>query len=165
MGIRGVQFVLCTQDALAESAKAVLEELQRMKVSRNEPQYKNLLLLAAVELARSRMLSWTGYYNSVLTTILSVQIARLQKIQNHGARLVFRRIQQCHTSFEKQTALTSCSRMNRLQISSFVILVPPTVCPSCSLPSRYIRPSSRSIRPIFVNLKSAGARSFQRQLV
>lgn len=92
MGIRGVQFVLGTQGALAESAKAVLEELQWMKVRRNEPQYRNLLLLAAVELARSRMLSWIGYYNPVLTAIISAQIARLQKIQNHGARLVFRRI-------------------------------------------------------------------------
>ena len=92
MGIRGVQFVLGTQDAPAESAKAVLEELQWMKVSRNEPQYRNLLLLAAVELTRSRILSWIDYYNSVLTTIISAQILRLQKIQNHGVRLIFRRI-------------------------------------------------------------------------
>ena len=48
-----------------------------------------LTVEAAAELARSRILSRTDYCDLPLAGITCEQTARLQKIQNHAARLTF----------------------------------------------------------------------------
>ena len=57
-----------------------------------------LTVEAAAELACSRILSRIDYCNSLLAGITSEPIARLQKIQNHTARLTFHEIRHDHVT-------------------------------------------------------------------
>ena len=57
-----------------------------------------LTVEAAAELARSRILSRIDYCNSLLAGNTSEQIAGLQKVQNHRARLTFRKKRHDHVT-------------------------------------------------------------------
>ena len=132
-----------------------------------------LAVEVAAELACSRILSGIDYCNSLLAGITSEQIARLQKMQNHAARLTFRKKRHDHATplFNKKLhwlPVLECIvfKLATFSFHYFVGTLPPYF-PCCL--SSYS--SSRSLLSSFqkrltvprVNLKGNGARSFQHQ--
>ena len=131
-----------------------------------------LTVEAAAELARSRILSRIDYCSSLLAGITSEQIAGLQKVQNHRARLTFRKKRHDHVTplLKKLHWLPVSERIVfKLATLSFCYfdgtLPPYHSCCLCSYSySRSLRSSSQKILTVpRVNLKSALARSFRYQ--
>ena len=132
-----------------------------------------LAVEVAAELACSRILSGIDYCNSLLAGITSEQIARLQKIQNHAARLTFRKKRHDHVTplLKRLHWLPVPERivfkLATLSFRYFDGTLPPylSCCLSPSSSSRSLRSSSQKLLTVpRVNLKSAGARSFQYQV-
>ena len=119
-----------------------------------------LTVEAAAELACSRILSRIDYCNSLLAGITSEQIARLQKIQNRAARLIFRKKRHDHvTPLLKKFYWVPVSERIVFQLAtlSFLFLMAhyhltsPAVCPHTHppdlsvLPLKNFSPSQESI--------------------
>ena len=132
-----------------------------------------LTVEAAAEFARSRILSRIDYCNSLMAGITSEQIAGLQKVRNHRARLTFRKKRHDHVTplLKKLHWLPVPERivfkLATLSFRYFDGTLPPylSCCLSPSSSSRSLRSSSQKLLTVpRVNLKSAGARSFQYQV-
>ena len=127
---------------------------------------------ATATLVCSRVLSRIDYCNSLLAGITSDQIARLQRILNNSARLIFRKKRSEHVT----PMLISLHwlpikqrieyKLATLAFRYFDGTLPPYLshCLSSYTPHRSLRSSSDKLLCVpRVNLKSAGARSFQYQ--
>ena len=131
-----------------------------------------LTVVSAAELACSCILSRIDYYNSLLAGITCKQLARLQKIQNHAAGLTFRKKRHDHVTpvLKKLHWLPVSERivfkLVALSFHYFDGTLPPylSCCLSSYSSSRFLHSSSQKLLTISrVNLKSAGAWSFQYQ--
>jgi hypothetical protein len=158
---------LTMKDHISSVCRSAYLELRRIASVR-----PFLTTEATAELTRSRILSKIDYCNSLLAGITSEQIARLQKIQNHAARLTFRKKRHDHVTplLKKLHWLPVAERIDfKLATISFRYFdgtLPPylSCCLSSYSPLRTLRSSSQKLLTIpRVNLKSAGARSFQYQ--
>ena len=142
-------------------------ELRRISATR-----PFLTTSATATLVCSRVLSRIDYCNSLLAGITSDQIARLQRIQNKSARLIFRKNRSEHVT----PMLISLHwlpikqrieyKLATLAFRYFDGTLPPYLshCLSSYTPHRSLRSSSDKLLCVpRVNLKSAGARSFQYQ--
>ena len=111
-----------------------------------------LTVEAAAEPARSRILSRIDYCNSLLAGITSEQIARLQKIQNRAARLIFRKKRHDHvTPLLKKFYWVPVSERIVFQLATLSFLyfdgtLPPylSCCLSSYSSSRSLRSSSQT---------------------
>ena len=131
-----------------------------------------LTVEVAAELARSRTLSRIDFCNSLLAGITSEPIARLQKIQNHAARLTFCKKRLVYvTPLLKKLHWPPVServvfKLATLSLGYFDGTLPPylSCCLASYLSSSSLRSSSQKLLTIpRVNLKSAGAQSFHYQ--
>ena len=138
-----------------------------------------LTVEAADEIAGLRILSRIDHCNSLLAGITSEPIARLQKIQNHAARLTFRKKRHDHVTplLKKLHCLLVSERIVFISVSKrivfklatpsfryFVGTLPPylSCCLSSYSSSRSLRSSSQKnlLTLPRANLKCVGARSF-----
>ena len=126
----------------------------------------------AATLVCSRILSRIDYCNSLLAGVSLEQISRLQRIQNHAARLIFRKKRREHVNplLQKLHWLPIKQRIEyKLATLAFRFhegTLPPylSACLSSYCPSRSLRSSNEKLLSVpRINLKSAGARSFQYQ--
>ena len=167
--LQSLEVVLDSSLTLSHHISAVCRSayLELRKISAIRP---FLTTSATATLVCSRVLSRVDYCNSLLAGITSDQIARLQRILNNSARLIFRKKRSEHVTpmlislhwlpikqrIEYKLA-TQAFRHFDGTLSPYL-----SHCLSSYTPHRSLRSSSDKLLCVpRVNLKSAGARSFQ----